>query len=257
VIDRLDHLVLTVADVDRTCEFYRRVLRMAVVTFADHRRALRFGAQKINLHQAGKEFEPRAARPTPGSADICLLTSEPLATWVGHVTGCAVAILEGPVTRSGAMGPIESIYLRDPDGNLVEIARPLDDGDGLEAIRDWLRRWQACVRALDFDAGRGLCAPDMIAFGTRAAMVRGIDNVMAEQWRHVWPGIRDFTIDVGQACGAVAGDRAWVAAPWDSRGVRADGSTFPRPGRLTIAFERQDGRWLATHTHFSLAPARG
>jgi ketosteroid isomerase-like protein len=144
--------------------------------------------------------------------------------------------VEGPVMRTGALGPIE-------------------DGHGdLEPIREWLRQWQACVRAVDFAGGRRLCAPELMAFGTRAVMVDGVDRVMAEQWRHVWPGIRDFTVDVEQARGAATGDRAWVAAPWISRGVRPDGSTFPRPGRLTIAFERRDGRWLAVHTHFSLAP---
>jgi catechol 2,3-dioxygenase-like lactoylglutathione lyase family enzyme len=110
-IVRLDHLVLTVADVDRTVEFYQRVLGMQPVTFGDGRRALAFGSSKINLHQAGREFEPKAARPTPGSADVC-----------AHLAALAVAIEEGPVTRTGATGPIESVYIRDPDGNLIEIS---------------------------------------------------------------------------------------------------------------------------------------
>jgi catechol 2,3-dioxygenase-like lactoylglutathione lyase family enzyme/ketosteroid isomerase-like protein len=256
VIDGFDHLVLTVADVERTCDFYQRVLRMEVVRFGDDRRALRCGAQKINLHAAGKELEPRAARPTPGSGDLCLLTREPLAAWVEHLKARGVAVLEGPVRRTGALGPIESIYLRDPDGNLVEIARPLAGADALEPLRQWLRRWEACVRAVDFEGGRRLCAPGLIAFGTYAVIVHGVERVMAEQWRHIWPNIRDFTVRVEEAVGAVTGDHAWVAAPWDSRGVRSDGSTFPRPGRLTIAFACEDGRWLATHTHFSLAPER-
>ena len=256
MIDALDHLVLTVADVERTCDFYRRVLGMEVVRFGDDRRALRFGAQKINLHAAGKEPAPRAAHPTPGAGDFCLLTREPLAAWTERLQARGVAVLEGPVRRTGALGPIESIYLRDPDGNLVEIARPLADADALEPLREWLRRWQACVRAVDFEGGRRLCAPDLVAFGTYAAIVHGVEHVMAEQWRRIWPSIRDFTVRVDEAVGAVTGDHAWVAAPWDSRGVRSDGSTFPRPGRLTIAFAGAEGRWLATHTHFSLAPER-
>jgi ketosteroid isomerase-like protein len=127
--------------------------------------------------------------------------------------------------------------------------------DELAPLREWLRTWQACVRAVDFAAGRKLCAEGIVAFGTVAPFVTGLDAVEREQWRNVWPVIRDFTIDVEGARGAVAGDRAWVAAVWDSRGRRADGTLFARPGRCTIAFERRDGRWLATHTHFSLVPA--
>jgi ketosteroid isomerase-like protein len=110
------------------------------------------------------------------------------------------------------------------------------------------------VRAQDFAGGRALCAPELLAFGTRAEMVEGVDQVMERQWRPVWPGIRDFTIDVEKARGAIHGDRGWVAAGWDSLGIRPDQSTFPRPGRLTILFERRAGRWLAVHTHFSLSP---
>jgi len=256
MFDRLDHLVLTVRDVDATCEFYRRALGMEIVTFGAGRRALRFGAQKINLHAAGQEPSLIAARPTPGSGDFCLITDRPLEEWARRLAACGVAVLEGPVERTGALGPLESIYLRDPDDNLVEIARPLGAaGDALEPLREWLRRWQACVRAVDFAGGRALCAPDMIAFGTVAHFVEGLDAVEAQQWRRVWPGIRDFTVRVDEARGAVVGDRGWVAAPWDSRGVSPGGSTFPRPGRLTIAFARRDGRWLAVHTHFSLTPA--
>ena len=127
--------------------------------------------------------------------------------------------------------------------------------DELGPLRDWLREWQACVRAVDFAAGRKLCADDIVAFGTVAPFVTGLDVVEREQWRNVWPVIRDFTIDLEGARGIVTGDRGWVAATWDSRGRRSDGSLFPRPGRCTIAFERRDGRWLATHTHFSLVPA--
>jgi ketosteroid isomerase-like protein len=127
--------------------------------------------------------------------------------------------------------------------------------DDLAPLRDWLRAWQACVRAVDFAGGRALCAPDLVAFGTVAPFVTGLDGVEREQWRKVWPVIADFTIDVDGARGAVAGDRGWVAAVWDSRGRGAGGALVPRPGRCTIAFERRQGRWLATHTHFSLVPA--
>jgi catechol 2,3-dioxygenase-like lactoylglutathione lyase family enzyme len=121
-IDRLDHLVLTVADVDRTVAFYERVLGMQPVTFGDGRRALAFGTSKINLHQAGREFEPKAARPTPGSADLCLISADPLAEVRAHLAAQDVAVEEGPVIRTGATGAIESVYLRDPDGNLIEIS---------------------------------------------------------------------------------------------------------------------------------------
>jgi len=124
-IDSLDHLVLTVADVEATCTFYERVLGMQVVTFGAGRKALAFGAQKINLHQSGREFEPKAQRPTPGSADLCFLTSVPLAQVQAHLATCGVAVSEGPVQRTGAQGPILSVYFRDPDLNLIEVSNRL------------------------------------------------------------------------------------------------------------------------------------
>ncbi|MFZ5567527.1 MAG: VOC family protein [Pseudomonadota bacterium] len=124
-IDSLDHLVLTVADVDASCAFYRRVLGMEVVTFGQGRKALAFGAQKINLHQAGQEFEPKAQRPTPGSADLCFLTSVPLPQVQAHLAACGVTVTEGPVQRTGAQGPILSVYFRDPDLNLIEVSNRL------------------------------------------------------------------------------------------------------------------------------------
>lgn len=124
-IDRLDHVVLTVADIEATCAFYERALGMTTVTFGEGRKALAFGRQKINLHQAGREFEPKALRPTPGSADVCLIAAEPLDAVVAHLAACGVAIEEGPVDRTGAAGPIRSVYLRDPDRNLIEIANYL------------------------------------------------------------------------------------------------------------------------------------
>ena len=122
---RLDHMVLTVADVAATCDFYARVLGMGVVTFGQGRKALTFGAQKINLHQAGREFEPKAAHPTPGSADLCLIAGIPLDAVMTHLAAQDVAIEEGPVARTGATGPIRSVYFRDPDGNLVEVSEYL------------------------------------------------------------------------------------------------------------------------------------
>ena len=122
-IDRLDHLVLTVRDLPTTCAFYERVLGMRIVTFGNGRYALQFGQQKINLHQTGKEFEPKACVATPGSADLCFITAQTSEQVIRHLQDCAIEIVEGPVTRTGALGPMESIYIRDPDGNLVEIAR--------------------------------------------------------------------------------------------------------------------------------------
>lgn len=256
MLDRLDHLVLTVRDPMATCDFYRRVLGMELVTFGQTRLALRFGSQKINLHPAGQEFALTASRPTPGSGDLCFLTAEPLRAWIERLAEHGVPLLEGPVKRTGALGPIESIYLRDPDGNLLEIARQLETaGDALAPLRAWLRALQACVRARDFDAGRRLFAPDVLAFGTVADFVEGVDRVMERQWLRVWPSIRDFTIRIDEARGAIERDQGWVAAPWDSLGVRPDGTTFPRPGRLTTVLVRSQDRWLAVHTHFSLTPS--
>jgi catechol 2,3-dioxygenase-like lactoylglutathione lyase family enzyme len=124
-IEGLDHLVLTVADVGRTCDFYKRVLGMEPVVFGKGCHALAFGAQKINLHEAGWEFEPKAALPTPGSADLCFLTYTPVAEVVEHLAANGIEILEGPVRRTGAAGPITSVYFRDPDGNLIEVSSRL------------------------------------------------------------------------------------------------------------------------------------
>lgn len=124
-IDSLDHLVLTVADIDASCAFYQRVLGMEVVTFGAGRKALAFGAQKINLHQSGREFEPKAHRPTPGSADLCFLTTLPLAQVEAHLASAGVAVGEGPVQRTGAQGPILSVYFRDPDLNLIEVSNQI------------------------------------------------------------------------------------------------------------------------------------
>jgi catechol 2,3-dioxygenase-like lactoylglutathione lyase family enzyme len=121
-ITSLDHLVLTVADMDETARFYQRVLGMHPVTFGPGRRALQFGLSKINLHQAGAEITPHAARPVPGSADLCLLTTAPPAEVMAHLNAQHVPVEDGPVPRTGARGPITSVYIRDPDGNLIEIS---------------------------------------------------------------------------------------------------------------------------------------
>jgi catechol 2,3-dioxygenase-like lactoylglutathione lyase family enzyme len=126
MIRALDHLVLTVADIDRSCAFYE-ALGMRRVTFAGGRVALAFGDQKINLHRAGAEFEPKAARPTPGSADLCFLAARPIAELAAALVDRGLAVIEGPVRRTGARRPLMSLYLRDPDGNLVELAEELDD----------------------------------------------------------------------------------------------------------------------------------
>ena len=128
-IKSLDHLVLTVADIFATIAFYCDALGMTHQEFrgADDvlRHALVFGSQKINLHQAGAEFEPKANHPTPGSADLCLLSDTALDDWITHLSDCGVKIEEGPVARTGAEGPLRSIYLRDPDANLIEISNQL------------------------------------------------------------------------------------------------------------------------------------
>jgi catechol 2,3-dioxygenase-like lactoylglutathione lyase family enzyme len=120
-IDRLDHLVLTAADINATVEFYTSVLGMQAVTFGAGRTALTFGLSKINLHQAGHEFEPKAHRPTPGSADLCLIAADPLERVITELAAHGVPIEEGPVERTGATGPILSVYFRDPDQNLIEV----------------------------------------------------------------------------------------------------------------------------------------
>ena len=119
---RIDHVVLTVADVDRTLDFYGRVLGMTAISFGEGRRALSFGDQKLNLHQAGREFEPKAQRPTPGAIDLCLVTDVPLDEVAAHLRSQSVAIEHGPVDKVGARSALRSLYFRDPDGNLIEVS---------------------------------------------------------------------------------------------------------------------------------------
>ena len=121
-IEAIDHFVLTVTDIDAACAFYSQVLGMRVTGFGGGRRAVCFGTQKINLHQSGKEFEPKAKKPTPGSADLCFITGISLSKVIEQLTAQNVAIVEGPVQRTGAIGVIMSVYFRDPDGNLIEVS---------------------------------------------------------------------------------------------------------------------------------------
>jgi len=121
-IDRIDHLVLTVFDLERTIDFYSRVLGMEPVTFAEGRRGLAFGRQKLNLHQAGREFEPKALKPGPGAIDLCFISETPLAQVMEQLKAHGVAIIQGPVPKTGALGPMMSVYFRDPDGNLIEVS---------------------------------------------------------------------------------------------------------------------------------------
>src|SRR5437773_1850828 len=122
MIDRIDHFVLTVVSLDATCAFYGRVLGFKRVDAPGQPTALTFGIQKINVHEAGRTFDPKARKPTPGSADFCLISEVPLAEVRSRIEACGVAIEVGPVERTGAQGTMTSLYFRDPDGNLVEVS---------------------------------------------------------------------------------------------------------------------------------------
>ncbi len=128
-ISHLDHLVLTVRDIPRSLDFYSRVLGMQPVVFGQGRHALSFGQQKINLHQAGAEFEPKATHPLPGSADVCFIVNDRLDIVIEQLHAQGVKILEGPVMRTGARGPIRSIYLLDPDLNLIELSNAMEHAE--------------------------------------------------------------------------------------------------------------------------------
>ena len=121
-IDRFDHVVFTVASIEKTIEFYTRVLGMQAVTFAGGRRALAFGRNKINLHEVGKEFSPRAHRAMAGTIDLCLISATPLPQVIAELKAQGVPIEQGPVPKTGATGPITSVYFRDPDQNLIEVS---------------------------------------------------------------------------------------------------------------------------------------
>jgi len=122
MIDHLDHIVLTTAHTEQCIDFYTRVLGMKFERFGEGRMALKFAGQKINLHEKGKEFEPRAALAAPGTLDICFIAAIRLEDVIARLAACNVPIIEGPVMKTGAQGPIRSVYVRDPDGNLVEIS---------------------------------------------------------------------------------------------------------------------------------------
>ena len=124
-ISHLDHLVLTVAEIEATCNFYQHVLNFEVIEFGENRKALKFGAQKINLHQTGHEFEPKAAFPTQGSADLCFISETPIEHIIQQLKQLHIDIEQGPIQRTGAMGSILSVYIRDPDHNLIEISNYL------------------------------------------------------------------------------------------------------------------------------------
>lgn len=125
MLDHLDHLVLTATDAEASTDFYTRVLGMRLETFGNGRKAFCFGNQKINLHVRGQEFEPKAHLPVPGALDLCFIASQPLEQVIAHLQQVGWPIVEGPVLRTGAVGPIRSVYLRDPDLNLIEIAEQL------------------------------------------------------------------------------------------------------------------------------------
>jgi len=124
-LERFDHMVFTVRSIDATCAFYARVLGLTVRTYefdGMKRTSLHFGEQKINLHEAGHEFEPKAHAPAPGAIDICFITSTPIDEVIAHLNGCGVVVADGPGVRSGALGKMRSIYFRDPDRNLIEVS---------------------------------------------------------------------------------------------------------------------------------------
>jgi len=124
-IQNIDHIVLTVANIEKTIEFYTRILGFQLVTFGDNRKALTFGNQKINLHQKGHEFEPKAKHPTAGSADLCFISATDIHNVLEELKQKNIEIIEGIVDRTGALGKIKSVYFRDPDQNLIEISNYL------------------------------------------------------------------------------------------------------------------------------------
>ena len=122
MIDHLDHIVLTTARAEQCIDFYTRVLGMTFERFGEGRMALKFGSQKINLHEKGREFEPKATLAAPGTLDVCFIATLPLKDVIARLVAAGVPIVEGPVAKTGATGPIRSVYVRDPDGNLIEVS---------------------------------------------------------------------------------------------------------------------------------------
>jgi catechol 2,3-dioxygenase-like lactoylglutathione lyase family enzyme len=183
-ITSLDHLVLTVRDIEATCAFYERVLGTSVITFSGGRKALGFGSQKINLHEVGKEFEPKAGQPTPGSADLCFLIDSPLAEFAEHLKTQNVLLVEGPVLRTGAMGPIRSIYFRDPDGNLIEVS--VYEGEKKPRAREDRRMHER--------------------FTDRARRVMQLANQEAQRFNHEYIGTEHILLGLIRAGNGVAAD---------------------------------------------------
>ncbi|MFN8556620.1 MAG: nuclear transport factor 2 family protein [Dehalococcoidia bacterium] len=136
---------------------------------------------------------------------------------------------------------------------MPRLQRPADPAT-VAAVRDWFATLQRCVRAVDYATARGIFADDVVAFGTRAELVYGLDALEAQQWSGVWPVIEDFTFDLERLHAGADGALAWAVVPWTSTGFHEDGTAYDRPGRATVTFARHGGRWLALHTHFSLTP---
>ncbi len=128
--------------------------------------------------------------------------------------------------------------------------------NALDDIRGWLEEFSAAVRAVDYEKGKTMFAPDVVGFGTYAGVRVGLDALVSGQWRNIWGVTRGFAFRLDEMHAGVSGDQAWVAVPWDSEGQRPEGVWFDRPGRATIILERHDGQWLARHTHFSLYPVQ-
>jgi ketosteroid isomerase-like protein len=126
--------------------------------------------------------------------------------------------------------------------------------DDFAGVRRWLEDFSAAVRAVDYDRGRTMFAPEVVGFGTYASMLVGLDRLVAGQWQHIWGVTRGFTFRLDEAHGGVSGGLAWVAVPWDSQGRNAAGAWYDRPGRATFVLTRRDGVWLALHSHLSLYP---
>ena len=121
-VEDLDHLVLNVSDIRATCRFYQRVLGMTPFTFGNGRTALSFGNRKINLYEVGQRYSPQPDKPLSGTAELCFLSRTPVVELLDHLKANNVSVEEGPVRREGALGPITSVYFRDPDGNMIEVA---------------------------------------------------------------------------------------------------------------------------------------
>jgi 4-oxalocrotonate tautomerase family enzyme len=174
------------------------------------------------------------------SRDAWAVGGVPLSERDGPAAGAGAA-LHGAVAPEAVAGPTAA-------------GDPPETDDPVIAVQQWFERFGAACHACDYGAGRRLCAPDVVGFGSRAGVVAGLDALQRDQWEQVWPRIADFAFDLARVRGAGAGDHAWGAAQWTSTGFDAAGAAFVRPGRASVALERRGGRWLAVHTHFSLVP---